>query len=140
MMGNDPFLLDALDGAVRELGCAVVLRAVVTHREHLERSGFGAGDDGLLHNPQKDALAGALGRHDRAGELDLVLTNSRLLMALMNAPGSIPFLEIGFPSYYTHALFERPFLGYRGVLKLVESMANTMSRVAVERAARGESR
>lgn len=140
LMGNDPFLLEALDGAVRELGCAVVLRAVVTHQEHLERSGFGAGDDGLLHNPQKDALTGALGRYDREGELDLVFTNSRLLRALMNAPGSIPFLELGFPSYYTHALFDRPFLGYRGVLKLVESMANTMSRVAVERAARGERR
>jgi rhamnose utilization protein RhaD (predicted bifunctional aldolase and dehydrogenase) len=37
-------------------------------------------------------------------------------------------------------LFDRPYLGYRGVLKLVESMANTMSRVALERAARGENR
>lgn len=140
LMGNDPFLLEALDGAVGELGCGVVLRAVVTHRDHLERSGFGAGDDGLLHNPQKDDLSGALNRHDRENELDLVFTNSRLLRTLMNAPGTIPFVELGFPSYYTHALFDRPFLGYRGTLKLVESMANTMSRVAVERAARGERR
>jgi len=42
--------------------------------------------------------------------------------------GSLPVasVEFGFPSMYTHHLFERPFLGFRGFMAFVDSMANAI--------------
>ena len=37
-----------------------------------------------------------------------------------------PTLEFGFPSYRSHALFERPFLGCNGMLAFVERMADRL--------------
>ena len=33
--------------------------------------------------------------------------------------GTIPVVELGFPSFFTHALYPRPFLGYDGALALI---------------------
>jgi nitrogenase molybdenum-iron protein alpha/beta subunit len=40
--------------------------------------------------------------------------------------GSVPIFEFGYPSYFTHALVPRPFLGFQGCLTLIDSMANTI--------------
>ncbi|MDD5630255.1 MAG: nitrogenase component 1 [Elusimicrobia bacterium] len=37
-----------------------------------------------------------------------------------------PVLEFGFPSYRSHALLERPFLGFNGMLGFVERMADKL--------------
>lgn len=36
------------------------------------------------------------------------------------------FVEIGFPSMYTHSLFERPYLGFDGFLAFVDMMVNAI--------------
>jgi nitrogenase molybdenum-iron protein alpha/beta subunit len=40
--------------------------------------------------------------------------------------GSVPIFEFGYPSYFTHALVPRPFLGFQGCVTLIDSMANTI--------------
>jgi hypothetical protein len=58
-----------------------------------------------------------------AGRLDCVVTNSA--GALVD---DVAVVEVGFPSYYTHALSERPFLGFEGFLATVDTMANSIRR------------
>lgn len=41
-----------------------------------------------------------------------------------------PDVELGFPSYGHHALFERPFLGFRGALAFYERAAESLGRRA----------
>lgn len=38
--------------------------------------------------------------------------------------GKVAWLEIGFPCMYRHALYDRPFLGFRGLLSFVDLLAN----------------
>jgi nitrogenase molybdenum-iron protein alpha/beta subunit len=38
-----------------------------------------------------------------------------------------PYLEFGFPSYRHHALFERPFLGFRGCLGFLDRLAEVVA-------------
>ncbi|MBI5238877.1 MAG: hypothetical protein HY926_00250 [Elusimicrobia bacterium] len=44
-----------------------------------------------------------------------------------------PTLEFGFPSYRSHALYERPFLGANGMLAFVERMADKLCAPRPER-------
>lgn len=39
------------------------------------------------------------------------------------------YLEFGFPCYERHALFDRPFLGFRGMMAFVDDMARELRRV-----------
>jgi nitrogenase molybdenum-iron protein alpha/beta subunit len=39
-----------------------------------------------------------------------------------------PTMEFGFPSYRSHALSDRPFLGFNGFLSFVERMGDEMTR------------
>lgn len=70
----------------------------------------------------------------RRDAVDLVVTNSTgcSLMA-----GSTPVMEFGFPSYFTHALYPRPFLGFEGALAFADSMANALRRVDLLRRRHG---
>ena len=51
--------------------------------------------------------------------------------------GGTPVVELGFPSYFTHALYERPFLGFAGALAFIDSMANELRRIDLIRRGRG---
>jgi nitrogenase molybdenum-iron protein alpha/beta subunit len=134
LMGSDPHLYEALDRALTELGLRVSLKAYVSHEDHL--AGVEAAEDEdqdqeLLINPEADALSGPLSRLGREDYLHLAWVNSRLLKVLSYSPLKIPMLELGFPSYYTHAFLDCPYLGYRGVLKLVERMVNALSQAGI---------
>ncbi len=71
--------------------------------------------------------AQAIARH----EVSLVVTNS-----IMSLPISVATVELGFPSFYTHALFERPSLGFRGFLAFADSMANAIRQHELREAQR----
>jgi nitrogenase molybdenum-iron protein alpha/beta subunit len=63
-------------------------------------------------------------------EVDLVVTNSTG-SHLMG--GSTPVMEIGYPSFFTHALYARPFLGFDGALAFIDSMGNALRRIDLMR-------
>ncbi len=44
---------------------------------------------------------------------------------MMPRPG-LATVEFGFPSFYTHCLGDRPFLGFRGFLPFVDTLANAV--------------
>lgn len=57
---------------------------------------------------------------------DLVVSNTN--EALRNRPPhDFALVELGFPSYYHHAVGLSPFLGYRGALAFVERLADALS-------------
>ncbi|HQP39227.1 MAG TPA: hypothetical protein PLI95_28785, partial [Polyangiaceae bacterium] len=65
----------------------------------------------------------------RARALDLLVTNSFGFLT-----DGIATVELGFPSYHTHALTDRPFLGMRGFLGLAERMVNALRAFEVRSA------
>lgn len=125
VMGSDPFLLAALLPALAEFGCRTGLSACFAHQDHLDGAG-----EGMLLNPSRQEIERAFERLLRLEDADLAVVNSRTLRFLESLPRRLPFIELGFPSYYTHALFDNPFLGFRGALRLLDRMANAMSQAA----------
>jgi nitrogenase molybdenum-iron protein alpha/beta subunit len=134
----DPHLGWAFGGMARELGCKVELRVCWADESHLlehERQG----SERLLVNPGNDELARALQRLCWGEGLDLVVSNSHALRihAHLGRDAPLPFIELGFPAYYSHALYPSPFLGFGGTLRLVERMINALARARVRSESRG---
>lgn len=128
LLGSDPYLLKAVASAVDELGCRVALMACFSYRGHQVKVDPA---EVFLHNPGKNDLKTKLARLRIDDVFHLAITNSRAVSLLTDLPGSIPFVELGFPSYYTHALTDNPFMGFIGLLKLVERMTNQMAYTSI---------
>ena len=134
MLGSDPFLIKALSRVLGEFGCRQELVALFSHKEHVDLVTDELGDDVLgaqfLYNPGQEELRKVFEKLQLEESLDLALCNSRVLPLLAGGQQRLPFMELGFPSYYTHALYDSPFMGFSGTLRLIERMANTMSNAA----------
>lgn len=119
---GDPHLFRAFLDMTGELGIRVVL-GILTGS-----SGNSAGpetSDGpaVLVDPHMSRLHGAV--QDLAGTSPVHLV-AGCSGAVHICGNRVPFMEIGFPSFFTHALFERPFLGFSGTAAVIERMANCM--------------
>ena len=118
---GDPYLLDGFCDIADDCGM-ILTGAIVTGR-----AAHGGGRPGLtvLHAPPAEA-AEALGVLEPAE----LIVGSRAWRSMLVLAGPHPIysslVELGFPSYEHHALFERPFLGCNGVLALVERMADCL--------------
>ncbi|MBN2498780.1 MAG: hypothetical protein JXR96_29585 [Deltaproteobacteria bacterium] len=129
----DCHLACALAEACQELGCRVLLRcdwSSPSHIEPREHTGPGTRVEGF-----DPGLGGVLAGLASEG-LDLLLTNAHALITA-GLPGGVAEVEIGFPSYHHHALFERPLLGYDGAAGLAERLINALAAEAVRQGQRG---
>lgn len=134
---GDPWYLGAFAELCEELGCKLTLSAA-TCRRAPEREAWNPGE--VLWRPSPRALAARLRE-----PLDLLVSSSNEA-ADAYAAGGGRVLEFGFPSYRSHAAAERPCLGFRGALGLVDRMAQSLEvsasgrRATARRAAPGRSR
>jgi nitrogenase molybdenum-iron protein alpha/beta subunit len=64
-------------------------------------------------------------------ETDLLVANTFALEILRP---TVPSIEFGFPSYFTHFIKEEPFMGFRGSLGFIQQMVNALnSRYVIAR-------
>jgi nitrogenase molybdenum-iron protein alpha/beta subunit len=78
-----------------------------------------------LFEPTLDGACKALKGVLKSGPIDLVITNSyHLIIAKIL---DLPFLEFGFPNYFSHRLYDSPFLCFSGCLKFLEDTANRLT-------------
>ncbi len=116
---GDPHLLGGFLDIAEETGMSVAVGVVTGRPSH------GGRREGLpvFHEPCGRAEDEARGLMEG---LDLVVSSG---VSEGRAPGEGGrVLEFGFPSYSSHALFERPFLGTNGFLAFVERMAERLGR------------
>lgn len=81
----------------------------------------------ILFAPTERRLSEQWAKALRDGPIDVLISDSHFTDMLQ---GSAPVVELGFPSHYEHALFERPHLGFRGWLCVVDRMARAMGCLA----------
>jgi hypothetical protein len=118
---GDPHLCRAFVGMVHELGARVPVRAIwAADGPELDDLRADALDDPVvIVDPRQGEPAARLAPVLAERGVELVVGSCR---ALADVPPEVAVVELGFPSFDAHALWDRPFLGYRGCLCLAERM------------------
>jgi len=80
----------------------------------------------LRFAPTEPELIDALSRWQERG-VDLLVLNGHVLELLRP---EAPWVEWGYPSYYTHFAGQMPYFGYRGCLTLLDRLAEQLARSA----------
>ncbi len=119
---GDPYLLEGFLDLTAELGCRHGPMMVTARAGHAPELAERAAELGLIFDPTRKQMMSHLEPLHR-NAVDLVVANSSG-SHLMG--GSTPVMEFGYPSFFTHALYDRPFLGYDGALAFIDSMANAL--------------
>jgi len=128
LVASDPYLVSALRTALTELGCKVEIELVFARNDH-----------GVVPSPPRPGqaprhyVAPTPGRlsADADGDrlcraIDLGVVCSLAIDLLQDEDRRLPLVEVGFPSYYTHALHPQPLLGYDGLLCLVSRLVTAL--------------
>jgi nitrogenase molybdenum-iron protein alpha/beta subunit len=130
---GDPHLGLALDEAAGEVGLTVERHLVLNRRGHAEALLRRCGEERVVIDPKRNTLQQLLTALCDGGECDLLVTCS---LGMTPGLGEAAIVELGFPSFFTHALEDRPFLGVRGFVAVVERMVNELRRAEVAAALR----
>lgn len=119
---GDPNHLPGLHDILRVLGANLGFALLTGDAKQLPPPGAAAFEPTLVRfDPTQKELLTLLPQQRAERGLDLLVT-SNVGVKL----GSVPIVEFGFPSYFTHALAPRPFLGFAGCLAFIDTMANTI--------------
>jgi len=128
---GDPHLLPGLRDIIEllggHLGFAAVTNRPASAKEALPRT---EGVELLIHPKQRELFRFLL-KHALQNDLGLLVTNN--YSAGFPLPGTA-VVEFGFPSVFSHALFERPFLGFPGFMAFVDTLANAIRQGELSRA------
>jgi len=119
---GDPHLANGLFEIADTVGARLMFAAITNtphHERELSRNLVERAS--VLVYPRQRSLGKFINEHIRADVIDLMVTNSDALPATQVAT-----VELGFPSMYTHHLYDRPFLCFRGFLALMDSMVNAI--------------
>lgn len=123
---GDPTLFDGVLDGIREVGMEVAyLSAPCRRPPHgciLDEDDHGTIPPVTFAEPRT-----TVSRHfaELEGKLDLIIGGTHT-PSLDDRLRRVPRMEFGFPSFFTHALHESPFLGFRGWAWFVQTLANTV--------------
>ncbi|MBI5534493.1 MAG: hypothetical protein HY898_17340 [Deltaproteobacteria bacterium] len=124
---GDPYVMPGIAELVSTVGMKLSF-AVITNRA-LHAAGLSQRfpEVELLLYPKMKGLMRFLTRRFETGPVHLTIANNA---GILGGEGAI--LEFGFPSFFRHALYDRPFLGFAGALALLDSMAFSIRWQEVE--------
>lgn len=122
----EPSLARGLALFLRELGMRVPLVALHARSDAAARRPVESSDETrLVVDPGFVELEARFAGMHRDGALDLVIGSGKVRDACRSLP--IPFLEIGYPCQVRHALFDAPWMGFRGAAWSVDAVLNLLS-------------
>jgi nitrogenase molybdenum-iron protein alpha/beta subunit len=123
---GDPYLRPGFAELIGLLGGRLDFSVVTACRHHLpEHPACLPGESAdVLVEPRVAELLRFFDDRLAPGRLDCLVTNSTCIEAAAGRDFAV--VELGFPSYHIHALYDRPYLGFRGALALVDTLANQL--------------
>lgn len=123
---GEPYHAQAIVRIAREVGADVLTSLITASEAHLDADAIAGGRGRVFFEPGVNRTLGTIEEEfDGPDAADLLITNGRLIDHIGEA--DVPFLEHGFPSYFTHRVFDAPYLGYRGYLAFVGQIANRLA-------------
>jgi nitrogenase molybdenum-iron protein alpha/beta subunit len=124
---GDPYVLPGIAELVSTVGMRLSF-AVITNRP-LHAAGLAERLPGvdLLVYPKMKGLMKFLTQRFVSEPPQLTIANNA---GILGGEGAV--FEFGFPSFFRHTLYDRPFLGFNGALALLDSMAFALRWYEVE--------
>ncbi|MFA5138586.1 MAG: nitrogenase component 1 [Elusimicrobiota bacterium] len=116
---GDPFLKEGFLSICEDLGIQV-RQCILTARD---REGKKDEEPVTLYEPD---IYHPVVQDFLAKPTELVVTNTNEITRVIRW-SDIAIVELGFPSYYHHALADAPFLGFRGMLAFTERMGDGLA-------------
>lgn len=128
---GDPHLAPGFRDIIDLLGARLRFAVITNRPAHAAAAQAALEGVATLPWPKLKAYVHFLCRQILDAELHLLVAN--------NYGTSVPLpnasvVEFGFPSVYAHALYDRPFLGYPGLLAFVDTLANALRQNDLARA------
>jgi nitrogenase molybdenum-iron protein alpha/beta subunit len=122
---GDPVLARGLAETAELLGMPLDFVVATNPRHHLAGLDALLGDrTHLVVHPRLKGLLDLLRTRVKEQRVALMVASSAAVGMVSQA--GLATVEFGFPSFHTHFLGDRPFLGFRGVLPFVDAMANAL--------------
>jgi len=120
---GDPYLLPGLYDLLHLVGADLRLAIVTNRRHHFNQAAVSLPGVECLVYPRQRNFIRFLLRRALEENIRLLVTNN--YGAAFPLP-STAVVEFGFPSVFYHALYPRPFLGYQGMLAMLDRLANSL--------------
>lgn len=124
---GDPHLLAGLWDLVTTAGARLDFAVITNRAHHVTEAQRGLQGVELLVYPRQKQLMHFMTRRAMDEPVQLTVANNA---GILGREGAV--LEFGFPSFFRHALYDRPFLGFAGALAMLDSMANAIRWQEVE--------
>jgi nitrogenase molybdenum-iron protein alpha/beta subunit len=123
----EPHLADGVIDTLSMVGAQPSALFCPNRPQHFRRSTFNfpEGLDPIIE-PTQGQVHRRLTELKQQGRLNLCIGDT-LFISFAKPLGSA-LLEFGFPSYFTHHLVAMPFMGYSGILGMMERVANTVAQ------------
>lgn len=135
LVASDPYLVSGLRTALTELGCKVEIELVFARNEHgaappSPQPGQAPPQHYVAPTPRQ-LSADNDGKH-LGRTIDLGVVCSLAIDLLQDDDRRLPMVEVGFPAYYTHALYPQPLLGFDGLLCLVSRLVTALRHATIQ--------
>ena len=121
---TDPYLAAALTDTLEFFGCNAQGIFINAKSGHLERDLAAEYGVEVFEEPTPRQAKDKIAQLMSESLIDFVIGNT---MRVASRTGGMAIIEFGFPSHFTHYLTPAPYMGYNGVLGLVERIANRMA-------------
>lgn len=129
---GDPHLLPGFHDIMQTLGGSVGYAIITNRPVHTRHIQELLGTMRHLVYPRQNVFSREGTLMQLELDVDLIVANSD---GLFRVDGRA-LVEFGFPSMYTHNLYERPFLGFDGFIAFVDTLNNALRREELETAKR----
>lgn len=127
---GDPHMVFGVKESAALVGARLAFAVITDPPAHCCDLGAQLGPEvRLLVWPKQTTLRRFLQDVIEEESVDILVTNQHGV-----GMGDVAWVELGFPSLYTHALYDRPFLGFRGALAFFDTLANAVRRFEVGQA------
>lgn len=123
---GDPHLFEPFTLFMEELGVTVSGLVAIARQEHLDPLPHSLQTRRIpaIFEPGPAAFDALCQDTRKTGGLDLTV-GSDFFSA---GDSEIPAVQLGFPSYYWHALYDAPYLGFAGAAFFVQRIVNTLMK------------